>query len=192
MTFALLRTLVYNSIHYPVREVIELTGTYYVPYYSLFYYLAQEIGARKRPVFVELGVERGRGVGSFALGSADARIVGYDTKRLPEISALCARFPNIDFREESALPPKFDELPVDVLHVDTEHSEANARNEFAQWESRFSDQAIVLFDDTHAMDDGVMKAVRELPHRAIFEDHLHPVCGYAVMLYERAPLEDGG
>jgi hypothetical protein len=137
------------------------------------------------PVFVELGVEKGRGVASFALGSPRARIVGYDTTRRPEIVPLCSRFQNIDFREEPALPPKFDELPVAVLHVDTEHSYANAKEEFNQWKPYLADRAVVLFDDTHAMDDGVKKAVDEFPYQKIFDDRLHPTCGYAVMLYER-------
>jgi len=41
-----------------------------------------------------------------------------------------------------------------------------------------------MFDDLHAMDNGVLKAFYELPYPKIQDDRLHPVNGYGVLIYE--------
>jgi hypothetical protein len=41
-----------------------------------------------------------------------------------------------------------------------------------------------MFDDLHAMDDGVLQAFAELPYAKIQQDKLHPGNGYGVLIYE--------
>jgi hypothetical protein len=91
---------------------------------------------------------------------------------------------NVEFHLMSALPvPDFIE-DVAILHIDTEHSYGNAQNEFYQYRCKLLPGAVVLFDDLHAMDNGVLRAFYELPHPKIQDDRLHPGNGYGVLIYE--------
>jgi hypothetical protein len=119
---------------------------------------------------VELGVSEGRGVNSFALGNPDIKVIGLDLNVSP-ISTL----PNVEFHLISALPvPDFIEN-ISILHIDTEHSYGNALNEFGQYQPYLLSGAVVMFDDLHAMDDGVLKAFQELSYPKIQDDRLHPI-----------------
>ena len=42
-----------------------------------------------------------------------------------------------------------------------------------------------MFDDTHAMDDGVLKYLNTLPYFKIVEDRLHDSCGYGILIYKK-------
>ena len=44
--------------------------------------------------------------------------------------------------------------------------------------------AVVLFDDTNAMEGEVLRYVNELPYDKIVDDRLHPSCGYAGIIYK--------
>jgi hypothetical protein len=161
----------------PPKQIIDICGKYYQPYYYLFYLLAK---MTKSGCIVELGVSKGRGVYSFALGNPDIKVIGLDLNVEPEYT-----LPNVDFHLMSALPvPEFIN-DVAVLHVDTEHSYDNALNEFMQYRYKLLPGAVVCFDDLHAMDNGVLKAFYELPYTKIQCDDLHPGNGYGVLIYER-------
>lgn len=179
MNLAKLASLIEKSISgIPPVTLFNMIGeTYYQPYYYLMYLLAQQMDGG---VIVELGVSKGYGVNSFAYGNVDIPVIGLDLNIAP-VYAL----PNVDFHLISALPvPDFIEQNIAILHIDTEHSYGNAKNEFGQYKPYLLPGAIVMFDDLHAMDDGVLKAFNELPYPKIQEDRLHPVCGYGVMIYE--------
>ena len=108
-------------------------------------------------------------------------MIGLDLNIAPE---FCPD--NVDFRLMSALPvPEFIE-DIAILHIDTEHSYGNALNEFMQYKCKLLPGAVVMFDDLHAMDNGVLKAFYELPHPKIQDDRLHPVNGYGVLIYDSA------
>ncbi len=161
--------------HKPPLEVSIMTGEYYQPYYYLMYLLAQNL---KDGIIVELGISKGYGVSSFAFGNPNIKVVGLDLNVTPDYIA-----PNVDFHLMSALPvPDFIDN-VSILHIDTEHSYSNAKNEFWQYEPYLLPGALVMFDDLHAMDNGVLKAFYELPYPKIQDDRLHPVNGYGVLIY---------
>lgn len=164
----------------PPRELAEWCAPHYSPYYHLFYLLAQELPAKG--CCVELGVEKGRA--SFALAMSGREVHGFDhTRREREIHALSVRFRNFHFHERPSLPPPEDwNEPVAILHVDTEHSYAMAREEFNAWRRHLVPGAVVCFDDTHAMESEVGHFVSTLPWPTILDDRLHS-CGYAVVLY---------
>lgn len=150
------------------------------PYYHLFYLLARDMAPC---VAVELGVEKGRGSMALSLGSPDCRVYGFDPHHHAEVDALVARCPNFTYSEHPSLPPSR-EYPdgIDILHIDTEHSYANAKNEFGHYRQYLNPGAVVCFDDVHAMDDGVLQAIAELrDYPRILDDRLHPVCGYGVL-----------
>ncbi len=163
--------------HKPPLEISTMTGEYYQPYYYLMYLLARHV---TKGTIIELGVSKGYGVNSFAFGNPNIRIIGLDLNVLPEFIA-----PNVDFHLMSALPvPAFIESNISILHIDTEHSYSNAKQEFEAYESYLLPGAVVMFDDLHAMDDGVLKAFYELPYAKIQDDRLHPINGYGLLIYE--------
>ncbi len=161
----------------PPKKILDMCGKYYQPYYHLMYLLATEV---KGGDIVELGVSNGYGVASFAYGNPDVKVIGLDLNISPTVNLPS----NVDFYLMSALPVPDFIRDVAVLHVDTEHSYNNACNEFGQYKPHLLPGAVVLFDDLHAMDDGVLKCFKELPYEKIQDDRLHPVNGYGVLIYD--------
>lgn len=163
--------------HKPPIEISLMCDEYYQPYYYLMWLLAKQV---EKGTIVELGVSKGYGINSFAFGNPDIRVVGLDLNVEPDFIA-----PNVEFHLISALPvPDFITNDIAILHIDTEHSYGNAKNEFWQHEPYLLSGAIVMFDDLHAMDDGVLRAFYELPYPKIQDDRLHPINGYGVLIYE--------
>lgn len=166
----------------PPREIAEITGEYYQPYYHLMYLLANSTKGSwisKNGCAVELGVAKGWGISSFAYGNPELQVIGLDLNIEPIYKPQ-----NVEFHLMSALPvPEF-VGEVAFLHIDTEHSYGNALNEFMQYRCKLLPGAVVLFDDLHAMDNGVLRAFYELPYPKIQDDRLHPVNGYGVLIYE--------
>lgn len=161
----------------PPRKLAEYCGEHYSPYYFLIYLLS----LRTRGLFLELGVEKGRGCVAAALTGVP--VVGIDTTRREEITQLLVDFPNFTFYERPSMPP-LELNEIKILHIDTEHSFSMAREEFRSYEPYLANEAIVLFDDTHAMEEDVGRFVMSLHYPMIFDDRLHS-CGYVVILYNR-------
>jgi hypothetical protein len=176
MTLSELAELIEVAILYEQRDIVDIAKEYYQPYYGLFYHLAAEI---QQGCIVELGVNKGYGINSFALGNPNIRVIGLDLNVEPEYTE-----PNVDFYLISALPVPDFINNIAVLHIDTEHSYGNALNEFMQYEPYLLPGAVVMFDDLHAMDNGVLRAFYELPYDKIQCDKLHPGNGYGVLIYE--------
>lgn len=170
------------STHHPNSDIVNICGEYYQSYYHLMYLLAGHI---EQGTIVELGVSEGHGVNSFAHGNPNIKVIGLDLNVSPGFI-----LPNIEFHLISALPVPDFISDIAILHIDTEHSYGNALNEFWQYEPYLLDGAIVMFDDLHAQDDGVLRAFYELPYVKIQEDKLHPVCGYGVMIYEKNSISN--
>lgn len=160
----------------PPKKLLETCGDYYQPYYHLFYLLGK---ATRTGCAVELGVDKGRGVNSLALGNRHLKVIGLDLNVAPKKTLS-----NVDFHLMSALPvPEFIE-DIAILHIDTEHNYDNALNEFMQYKSKLLPGAVVCFDDLHAADDGVLRAFYELPYPKIQDDRLHPGNGYGVLIFD--------
>lgn len=176
MTLSKLAELIEIALCGEHPQLVKMCGEYYQPYYRLMYLLAGEI---RRGAIVELGVNKGYGVSSFAYGNPAAKVIGLDLNVEPE---HCPD--NVDFHLMSALPVPDFINDISILHIDTEHSYGNALNEFMQYRCKLLPGAVVLFDDLHAMDDGVLKAFYELPHPKIQDDRLHPMNGYGALIYE--------
>ena len=177
MNLSKLAELIDKAVHgYPPTCLVNMCQTYYEPYYYLMHLLAAEV---EQGDIVELGVSNGYGVSSFAYGNPAVKVIGLDLNVSP---IYCPA--NVDFHLMSALPvPDFvDEIAI--LHIDTEHSYGNARNEFMQYKAHLLPGSVVMFDDLHAMDDGVLQAFYELPYPKIQDDRLHPGNGYGVLIYE--------
>ncbi|MHA2220049.1 MAG: class I SAM-dependent methyltransferase [Candidatus Hodarchaeales archaeon] len=160
----------------PHPKLAKMAKEHYQPYYYLMYLLAAEI---QQGNILELGVSKGYGVASFAYGNPDVRVIGLDLNVSPIFAP-----DNVDFHLMSALPVPDFINNIAVLHIDTEHSYGNALNEFMQYKPYLLPGAVVMFDDLHAMDNGVLRAFYELPYDKIQCDKLHPVNGYGVLIYE--------
>lgn len=171
----ILHRLISLALDKPVPEIVGLFGDYYSPYYSFFYYLTQYL---KTGVCLELGVETGRGCKALAMGSDDITVYGLDTNNI-------VAYNGFKFYQKPSLPPPVEVLsqPLDVLHIDTEHSLAMARAEFEAYQPYLKQGAIVCFDDLHAMEDDVWRYFISLPYYKVQEDRLHPICGYGVIIY---------
>lgn len=165
----------------PPPELAEICD-YYRPYYHLIYLLAKRMDG----LFVETGVEKGRGCGSALLGGMKA--VGVDhTRHAEKIGGLEARFDGFTFLEQDSLPvPGWftEDKKIAILHIDTEHSYSQAREEFKGYAPFLEEGAVVLFDDLHAQNDGVGKFFWKLPYPKIQDDRLHEV-GYGALVFHK-------
>lgn len=149
-------------------------------YYHLMYLLSQRLAPC---VAVELGVERGDGLASLALGSPGCRVFGVDQDFHALLPATLDEFPDITFlhARSTPVPKELRELEIDILHVDTIHSYAQVTAEWQEYESLLTQGAIVLFDDIYV--EKVDQKFYELPHPKRQDDRLHIGCGYGVLLY---------
>lgn len=164
----------------PPLAVLRASGDYYEPYYYLMYLLARRL---KRGLFVELGVEKGRGSACLALGAPKATVIGLDHTAHPETLAFQKELPNFTFIERPSLPALDVDEPIRILHIDTEHSYAMANEEFKAYQGKLAPGAVVLFDDLHAMEEDVARYFYSLPYPKLQHDGLHS-CGYGVLVYE--------
>lgn len=169
----------------PLSSLSWLYGDYYAPYYSLMYLLA---GTIKNGLLVELGVESGRGLISMAVANRSNFVIGFDSHLHPELTENLKHFHNVHFFNLSSMPVPIAithiNKPINLLHIDTEHSYSMVNAEFEAYRPYLAKGAYVLFDDLHAQDDDVLRYFNELPYEKIQDDRLHPSCGYGVMIYE--------
>lgn len=174
----------------PPENVKLYCGAYYSPYYFLMYLIASDFVADSyatsngsQPLCVELGVEGGRGAN--AMVQAGALVMGVDNN--PDRRFVLVDNENFIMTIGSSLPVpdriKAKGKNISLLHVDTEHSFAQAREEFNAYKPQLIDGAVVLFDDTNAMEGDVWKFVESLPYEKFRDDRLHPSSGYAGIIY---------
>jgi hypothetical protein len=150
------------------------------PYYDAYYHLLYLLALHTEHACVELGVEKGRG--SFAMCLAGREVHGYESHpRDEEMRVMRARFPGFHFHHRPSLPAPAAHPKVGVLHVDTEHSFAMAREEFAAWRRHLAPGAVACFDDLHAQEHDVGRFVASLGLPAVMDDRLHS-CGYAAVV----------
>lgn len=177
-----LRKTIDKALGKPPGNLTRILGEFYQPYYYLMYLLSFHLS---NALCVELGVERGRGLVSLALGNPGNLIIGFDTVYHSEVKAILEDCPNMLFFQKPSLPvPTNIAQPINLLHIDTEHSFAMVQAEFEAYRPRLAPGAFVLFDDLHAMEDGVLEFFNSLPYEKIQDDRLHPICGYGVLIYE--------
>jgi hypothetical protein len=191
MTFEKLLELVQYALNSEIDPILKYCEPYYSPYYQLMYLVSLEMTTEAtmlpitKPLCIELGVESGRG--SFSMLQAMVQVIGIDNN--PDRKDVLNDNPNFKILICSSHPPpdlvkSKGEQSISLLHIDTEHSENWAREEFMAYKPYLKDGAVVLFDDTNAMDGGVRRFVESLPYDKFFEDRLHPGCGYGGILYK--------
>lgn len=163
--------------------LIEKYAEWYVPYYALMYRLAQVM---KPKLSVELGVHNGRGASSLALGYQDGIVIGVDPdNKCEDVVIKC---PNFKFIQDSSTSSKTiktiesHDMSIDILHYDTEHNYGQIKVEDSYYNHLLKKGSILLFDDIHACEDGVLEAIKTLVPTTYLRivDDLHPGCGYAV------------
>lgn len=170
--------------HSPLKEFY---GDYYSPYYAFMLFAMALPGSNYQRVAVELGVDQGRGLVSLAYGGGkNSKVFGIDHTLKDKTQIAVNMFDNITFLQTNSNPPP-SEIPNDIylLHIDTEHSYAQAETEFEAYKPKLANNAIVIFDDLHAQEDDVLKYFMSLPYPKIQDDRLHPSCGWGVMLYAK-------
>lgn len=184
-----LHLLVEQALKRPPAEVIYRDYYKYIPYYHLFYLLVKEMAAAVpepgRLTVVELGMDEGRGAASFAAGSPRADVYGIDhTVRNPPLYQVLEWFPNIQFLHQLSVPPPQNLPPINVLHIDTEHTYREAKAEFDAYSPLLAPGAVVLFDDLHKIDEGVQRLFDEVPWPKLQDDRLHPETHFMVGVLE--------
>ena len=119
-------------------------------YYRFLRLLAQEL---KPSLSVELGVSGGGGSLHLALGNPEGIVIGVDVLRLPDdnLATIHSLVDNWYFWDgdsiESASSIANQNGKVDILFIDTIHTEERTWQEFNNWEHYLSDNAVVCFDD---------------------------------------------
>jgi hypothetical protein len=168
----------------PFGKLLDFCGNYYSPYYA-FMMLAMSRIYDSDKLAVELGCDQGRGL--VALAMSGGTVIGIDHTRKVGMNKAQEICPNIIFLEQDSLPipEPFTTLgrKIDVLHIDTEHSYAQASEEFRHYKPFLNSPSLVIFDDLHAQDDSVLKFFMELPYVKIQDDRMHPECGWGVIYY---------
>jgi len=166
----------------------------YIPYYHLMFLLVKHL-AEQRPgeriVVVEVGFDEGRGAACFAAASPMADVYAIDhTFRDPARDVL-EKYPNITFLHRMSVPAPLDVLPpIDILHLDTEHTYDQVKSEFEAYEPGLAPGAVILIDDLRKVNDEVLKLFHRIPWPKIQDDRLHPsthfmkdvVEGYGIVL----------
>ena len=186
LTMRIIQDLIAVSlIMEPDAQLKAFCGDYYSPYYNFFDIAGKYL--KGEGVFVELGSETGRGL--FGLALSGNEVVGIDTVKRERINAVQNEFPNVIFLNQASLPvPEWfdnNKAKIVLLHIDTEHSYAMAKAEFEEYQPYLIDNALVIFDDLHAMDDDVLKYFQSLPYEKIIDDRLHPTCGWGCLIYKK-------
>ena len=181
MTLEKLLTLVDLAMRSDVPEsILNYCGEYFSRYYMLMHFLAMDVTTG---ICVELGVESGRASNAMLL--AGATVVGVDNNESRR--DVLKGNPNFTMIIGSSLPVP-EEISrrgkvISLLHIDTEHSFSQARNEFEAYKPYLRDGAVVLFDDTNAMEGEVLRYLNSLPYEKFVDDRLHESCGFGGMIY---------
>jgi len=188
MTMERLLDLIEDAINGETEKgILGYSGQYYSPYYQFMYLVA--VASKfafinnDTPLCVELGVEGGRGSNALCISGCD--VVGIDNN--PDRKGVLDKMDNFTMFIGSSLPVPdvvFEySNKISLLHIDTEHSFAQAREEFNAYKPYLVDGAVVLFDDTNACEGEVKRFVESLPYEKFFDDRLHPSCGYGGIIY---------
>jgi hypothetical protein len=134
-----------------------------------------------------LGVHNGRGSGSLSVGGSGGLVFGVDPVFVVGLKSVMLECGNFNFIQDSSTSVNAVDViskvgvPIDIIHFDTEHNYGQVINEFGAYKHLFREDTVLLFDDVHAADDSVLKAIYTLPLRWFKQvDDLHGVCGYGV------------
>ena len=184
----LIETALLDPKHVEGLPFKGIEGYYtYAPYYQLMFLLVQHKAAHaERVVAVECGVEGGRGVASFAAASPKADVYGYDTRfHGMELCTVLTTYDNITFIQRASAPAQLDELPpIDILHLDSDHTYAQVKLEFETYRHGLAPGAVILIDDLDQWeeDKGVHRAFDEISWTKWQDNRLHPGAGYGIIL----------
>lgn len=178
MNLEILRQLIDSALCEPPDELPFKHHYKYVPYYHLMFLLVRylaEYRPGERIVVVELGFDEGRGAACFAAASSRADVYAIDHTFRDPARVVLDKYPNITFMHRMSVPAPLDLLPpIDILHLDTEHTYDHVKSEFEAYKPGLAPGAIVMFDDLHKIDDEVLRLFNEIPWPKIQDDRLHP------------------
>jgi predicted O-methyltransferase YrrM len=152
-------------------------------YYRFLKVLAQDLKPR---LAVELGVAGGGGSLHMCLGCQSSKVVGIDiVKEVPDnIDYIGIRCPNFEFwlgdSVELAKAVHDEHGPVDLLFVDTTHTEDRTWREYFAWLPYLSDGAIVCLDDLLREEMGTFWDDLEEPKLRLDELHATAEGGFGV------------
>lgn len=186
MNIERLQELVNESLTYETDTLLLFNKEFHSPYYELFMHVAKEfnsVAGLKPPLCVELGVETGRGSAAFLFGGGV--VYGVDNNKDREEALRDSTNFTMIIGSSLPVPEKIAALTdkISILHIDTEHSYAQAQAEFEAYKGLLRDGAVVFFDDLNAMEGDVKRYFESLPYEKIVEDRLHPQCGFGVLIY---------
>ena len=134
-------------------------------------------------VIVEIGVDFGWSLFTFARDYPQARVFGVDhfekTERVDHpdnevfVRSQLPRFPNVRLIRSASVPAaaEFRDV-IDVLHIDADHDYESVKADFEAWSPKVRPGGCVLFHDTESC-EGVRRLFSELRGRksAVTEHH---------------------
>jgi predicted O-methyltransferase YrrM len=176
------------------HKEFEGNGDIWTPYYRFLYEFAREY---KPKLIVECGVYMGTASEHMALANPDGLVIGIDMGFHPASCNVVKRRANVRYVHGNTLDVYehvmmlSDDLPLELLFLDSEHDGITAQREFEIYESLMGEQCLVACDDIHyntEMEvwwDSIRNPKMEL-------NHLHPSLtagyvdtGFGVFIVER-------
>ena len=179
MNMETVRRLIEQALEYPPAEVEYRDYYKYAPYYHLMYLVVKEMVSQlpepKRLTVVELGMDEGRGAASFAAASSRADVYGIDRTILdPPLFRVLEKYPNIKFLNRNTVPARLYELPpIDILHIDTDHTYDQFKEEYEAYVPGLAPGAVILLDDLHDDNERMMEYFNTITWPKISDDRLH-------------------
>lgn len=159
-------------------------------YYHFLYALAQQLPANS--TFVVLGVNQGVCCAHICAANAALTVVGVDANLTKQAWDLSYHYVNFHYVLDLAVGPvaldaitKYHALhPISAVFFDTTHTYAQVMSEYETLKPFLSAGTVLVFDDVHAGDDDVMKAIDEIPGTYVSLDQFPNILGFGVKLYQ--------
>lgn len=158
---------------------------------GLYYYFFKEfIKKAKPPVIVELGNREGLGVISIYAGLSDPNqnFISVDIKKdLRYVPRKILKDNKVNFFIADCLNPifhigLFQNIKIDMLFCDTQHTYRQLKSEWEIYEKYLSDEAIVFVDDVNIDDKKIF--FDTIKQDKIIDYNLH-ASGFGVIFYKR-------
>ena len=158
-------------------------------YYHFLHHLSRNLNG----LFVVLGVNEAVCCAHICSANDDVYVVGVDHNRTDLADDVANKFGNftyvIDISLGSIALQVIDKFVNDVGKIsavlfDTIHTYDQVIGEYNHLKKYLLNGAVLIFDDVHAAEDDVLRAVNEIPGEYIPLDYLHRSLGFGVKLYD--------
>lgn len=170
---------------------LEALENAHAPYYRFLYHVAKELNNNSMVTVVVLGINKAVCCAHIceALKTINNIVLGIDqvmTKEALDVANNCNNFlPICGLSIESKIEHTIADFePIHMVFFDTTHTYQQVKGEFGIMKKYLVDGAVLVFDDVHAAEDSVLKAINEIPGEYIPLDFLHTDLGFGVKVWK--------